>query len=44
MAGTVKEKIAKTRDRGLSPLPEGLGTVLSLRDLSDLVEVFGQLE
>jgi len=30
----------KTRDKGLSPMPEGMGQILSKEDLRNLVEFF----
>jgi len=38
----VKPSDIQTRDRGLSPMPEGLGSVLSKADLRNLVEFLAQ--
>jgi quinoprotein glucose dehydrogenase len=40
----VKKTDIQSRDRGLSPMPEGLGSVLSKKDLRDLVEFLASLK
>jgi quinoprotein glucose dehydrogenase len=41
---TVKKSEVKTRDKGLSPMPEGMGQVLSHQDLRNLVEFLSSLK
>ena len=41
---TVKRNEIKTRDKGLSPMPEGMGPVLSRQDLRNLVEFLSGLK
>ena len=40
----IKKSNITTRERGLSSMPEGLGTLLSKRDLRDLVEFLSSLK
>ena len=35
---TLKKSDIQSRDKGLSPMPEGMGQVLARQDLRDLVE------
>ena len=41
---TVKKSDLKTREKGLSPMPEGMGQTLSKQDLRDLVEFLSILK
>jgi putative heme-binding domain-containing protein len=41
---TVKKSDIQIRQKGLSPMPEGLGQILSKQDLSDLVEYIASLK
>ncbi len=41
---TVKKSEIKTRDKALSPMPEGIGQVLSKQDLRNLVEFLSGLK
>jgi quinoprotein glucose dehydrogenase len=41
---TVKKSDIQSRDKGLSPMPEGMGQVLSKQDLRDLVEFLSGLK
>jgi quinoprotein glucose dehydrogenase len=41
---TVKKNEIKTRTRGLSPMPEGMGQILSKQDLRNLVEFLSGLK
>jgi len=41
---TVKKNEIKTRDKGLSPMPEGMGQILSKQDLRNLVEFLSGLK
>ncbi|HKI72238.1 MAG TPA: PVC-type heme-binding CxxCH protein [Verrucomicrobiae bacterium] len=41
---TVKKNEIKSRDKGLSPMPEGMGQILSKQDLRNLVEFLSGLK
>src|SRR5205823_1546876 len=41
---TVKKSDLKTRDKGLSPMPEGMGQILGKQDLRNLVEFLSGLK
>ncbi|PYL00107.1 MAG: heme-binding protein [Verrucomicrobia bacterium] len=41
---TVKKSDIKTRDKGLSPMPEGMGQILSKQDLRNLVDFLSGLK
>ena len=41
---TVKKSDVKERDKGLSPMPEGMGQILSRQDLRNLVEFLSDLK
>jgi len=41
---TVKQSDLQSRDKGLSPMPEGMGQVLSRQDLRNLVEFLSGLK
>jgi len=41
---TVKKDEIKARDKGLSPMPEGMGQILSKQDLRNLVEFLSGLK
>jgi hypothetical protein len=40
----VKKSDIKTRDKGLSPMPEGMGQILGKQDLRNLVEFLSSLK
>ena len=44
MLRTVKTSDVRTRERGLSPMPEGMGQILSKQDLRNLVEFLSGLK